>query len=158
MRVKVTRQTKVIEELRKRIKEASRAGVESGYFPESGIHEESGMHYAELMDLHEHGSYSAEPPIPARPVRLQTMKFLEAQSNVWSESVSRYLRGKDSLSNSLNKIGAAITVNAQSIFGTDRLTPNAPSTVKDKGRNEPLVDSGDLRDAWTWKIHLTESK
>jgi hypothetical protein len=31
------------------------------------------------------------------------------------------------------------------VFGSSKLKANAPSTIKKKGRNEPLVDSGEMR-------------
>jgi hypothetical protein len=75
----------------------------------------------------------------------------------WVDDVKNYLRGKSTLSNSLNHIGIELTETAQGIFGdSGKLKSNSPTTQRLKGgKNTPLVDSGELRDAWTWKIDLS---
>lgn len=156
MDVKITRKTDLIETLQKKIKDIQKASVSSGYYPESGIHEDSGMHYAALMSLHEYGSMIEG--IPARPVREITINSAIKNGMYWSYDVSNYLNGKKSLNSSLNSIGSEFTDTAQGIFGSSPpLTENAKSTVEIKGKNTPLVDTGDLRNKWTWKVSLTSS-
>jgi hypothetical protein len=41
----------------------------------------------------------------------------------------------------------------QSIFGdTSKLASNAPSTIRKKGRNEPLVDTGTLKKKVAYRV------
>lgn len=156
MDVKITRKTNLIETLQKKIKDIQKASVSSGYYPESGIHEDSGMHYAALMSLHEFGSRIEA--IPARPVREITINTAVRDGKYWCDDVRNYLEGKKTLNSSLNSIGSELTDTAQGIFGSSPpLTENAESTVEIKGKNTPLVDTGDLRNEWTWKVSLTSS-
>lgn len=152
--IKIKRKTKVVENLTKRIKALKNAKVQSGYFEDSGTHEESGMSFAELMQLHE------APPsgyrFPPRPVRLLTSKKA-VSIKVWETYIGNYLHGKYEVKNALNHIGVEVTEIAHDIFGDNiMLAPNTKTTKDLKGgKDTPLVDSGSLRDAWTWKVTLT---
>jgi hypothetical protein len=152
MKIKITRSTKMLEDLEKKLRSLTKASVASGYFPESGLHPESGLTYAELMNQHEYGF-----GVPKRPVRQITLMKVQDPA-YWAQDIKNYLEGKSSLSNSLHKMGMEITTTAQSIFGsTTYLQNNSPITIAIKGKDSPLKDSGDLREAWTWKISLTPS-
>ena len=51
------------------------------------------------------------------------------------------------------RVGKQMVKDIQSIFGdTSKLAPNAPSTIKRKGRNEPLVDTGTLRSKVNYRV------
>jgi hypothetical protein len=149
------RKTKVLEGLLARLRKANRATVGSGYH--GGTHKDSGMSYASLMNLHERGfMINNTIQVDARPVRLLTSRIIMNDKSLWSESVRRFLNGSSTLSNSLNKIGVEVTEVATGMFGdTSRLASTAKKTQRLKGgRDTPLVDSGDLRDHWTWKVKL----
>ena len=55
----------------------------------------------------------------------------------------------------MNKIAEAMESAQLDVIGSDKLPPNRPSTIKKKGKNAPLVDTGELRSSIT---HWVEEK
>jgi hypothetical protein len=51
----------------------------------------------------------------------------------------------DSPREAVQVIGHRMVEDIRKVFGSSKLKANAPSTIKKKGRNEPLVDSGEMR-------------
>lgn len=155
--ISVKRKTNVVKPLLKRLEKIKNNNpkVQSGYFPSTGIHQGSGESYAQLMDLHEYGFDRSVFFLAPRPVRQITMLQLRSNKSLWLDDVRGYIKGTKTLNQSLNKIGLEITETAKNVFGSSLLLPNSPVTVSKKGgRNTPLVDTGDLKDHWSWKVKL----
>lgn len=153
----IKRTTRELEKLLARINKLKRASVDSGYTSSSGIHPDYGMSYASLMSFHEYGGKSDKNHyVPPRPVRQRTVEILQHNKSFWDHSIKGYLKGTFSLNTTLNKIGIEMMDTAHSVFGDKvMLQHNSPITQHLKGsRDTPLVDSGSLRDAWTWKVNI----
>jgi len=147
-RTKVVRKTKNIERLIEKIKKLKLANVQSGYFIEQGIHTTIDMPYTTLMQTHEFGF-----GVPQRHLRLSTLDIV-SNSKVNRKELKSFLYSGESLEDYLNKTGSRITNTAKSLFGvvSSRVPSNAPMTIALKqGRDEPLVDSGELRDKWSFR-------
>ena len=90
------------------------------------------------------------PEIPKRPI-FQIVAF--TGSPQYNPKVSRSIRNwsktlasKDNSRDLLNAIGKIYQQELVSLFGdTSLLDDNSPTTVRLKGRNDPLEDSGDLK-------------
>ena len=142
----IERKTRNLDKLIAKIEQAKKNNVKSGYFKESGKHSEALMPYGHLMYLHEFGFHD----YPDRPVRNITMASLD-KSFVMRE-IKEYLRGKQRIGNLLDHVGWKITTTARGVFGNpDLLEHNSAITIRMKGTNTPLVDNGELRNAWSWK-------
>lgn len=147
--VKVTRKTNNLEKLKKRLKELSSQNVQSGYFRQQGDHPEAEMPFAGLMYLHEYGFNN----IPPRPIREITMFKIPSELNSVFAELKKYIRGQNEVDDVLDMAGWKITGIAVSLFGkaSPKIPANSPYTESVKGFNAPLVDSGLLKNAWSWK-------
>lgn len=97
--------------------------------------------------------YGTSRGIPSRPfltnaMRSNRRKYLEAMRN----SASKILTGELTLNQFLNKLGALAQGDVQMEITNLRFPPNAPSTIKAKGSSNPLIDTGEMRSAVTWKV------
>lgn len=146
---------KALKELRKKIEKLEQLEsmeVQVGYF--GGRIHPSGLSFASLMYIHEVGSLSEG--IPSRPVFRKTMQLLTQPSD--RKSLTPHMRkvvetiverGGDPTS-ALISMGNALKIKIQRNFGRNNrigLLPNHRITQAIKGRDDPLVDEGDLRDA-----------
>lgn len=123
--------------------------IEIGVFSERTKRKEKiqiGLTNAELMFIHEYGSPLHN--LPARPVLNMTVEWAKTQlNNVMGEAVSAFFKsGEDAYKKVLDKFALKMEKYArQIIYSNDgRLAPNAPSTIKKKGDNHPLFDTGQL--------------
>jgi hypothetical protein len=66
------------------------------------------------------------------------------------------ISGKTSVQKALSKLGVVIqeAVRGQILRGGKPLIPNKPSTAKEKGRNQPLVDSKKLWRSVGYEVNL----
>ena len=61
-------------------------------------------------------------------------------------------KGSTRLPEALNRLGAKVAATMQTRIARGIDPPNAPSTIEAKGSSKPLVDSGQLKAAITWKV------
>jgi len=84
--------------------------------------------------------------VPPRP--FMRLTFEEAWRR-WSNSLRRrvrgYVRGKISLARVLQRTGLDAKADVQETITTLREPPNAPMTVEQKGSDNPLIDTGQMR-------------
>lgn len=97
--------------------------------------------------------YGTSRGIPSRPfltnaMRSNRRKYLDAMKT----SASKILTGQITLTQFLNKLGALAQGDVQMEITNLRFPPNAPSTIKAKGSSNPLIDTGEMRSAVTWKV------
>lgn len=131
-------------------------GVEVGHFEEQGRHP-SGKTYVELMRFHHTGDGDLIPPRPVITI-LENFVAEGVLSGAMVESwLIKWTRGRLTTENLLKRIGRVLGQAEQEIFGdTSRLTPNSPKTqILKGGRNTPLVDTGDLREAVSYKTSIS---
>lgn len=158
-RGKVTKQrTPFGNQLISNMKKLNKATASYGYFSEQGTHDSSGMKYAELMHLHEVvGVVSGNGLVQRRPFEIALMRNTGTMSQEISKNLKGYLKGVYSLDGMLSqsaKFGVDIT---KAIFGdTSQLPSNRPATIAKKGRNEPLVDTGDLVNNMAYKTSVNK--
>lgn len=116
------------------------------------------MPTAQLAQIMEYGAQikrkNATIVIPPRPM----LRFAARdKSKEWvqeaGEIAASVIEGKTEGKKAYEKLGAFIaddikgTINTSSLF-----KPNAPSTVKKKGKNTPLIDTGVMRDQVDYKV------
>lgn len=143
MRMHLRRKTKNLEKLKKKLNRISKTKVLSGYL-EGEMHPTAEMTYAQLMLIHEKGMGN----FPSRPVREETLQELRNSLNVKRDihkDISDYLLKGQPLDSALESIGLSVTVTAQSFFGVLSPTDSNP---------DPLIDTGKLKENWTWEIDM----
>lgn len=143
--------------LRKRLIELNNTSLEVGYFPQNGTHEGSGLTYPNLFAIHSFGSKTAN--IPTRPV-------LDLNFRLWNpinknkdlkKMLKKYFSNIKSakapikFSLVLDQVAGSYVQTTRASFGnTSLLAPNATFTIFLKGKNTPLIDTGDLRDTLSY--------
>ena len=139
----------ISEGLRKYLAGIPQYVIEIGVFSEHTKRKEKiqiGLTNAELMFIHEYGSPLHN--LPARPVLNMTVEWAKTQlNNVMGEAVSAFFKsGEDAYKKVLDKFALKMEKYARQIIYSNngRLAPNAPSTIKKKGDNHPLFDTGQL--------------
>lgn len=106
---------------------------------------------AELMFIHTNGSPIKN--IPKRPTIEPTIdENKERISEMFKKTVNKILSNKEDGRADLEKIGLWTVNKIKAKFGSDDLIPNAPSTIAQKGDNNPLIDTGQLRNSITYVI------
>lgn len=154
---------KQINRLIDNLNKVERKEIQYGYFDgklhNSGLERSNpNITEAALMLLLHEGSRTAQ--IPPRPVFRLTGQNMKDQSNK-SVLLSSFRKLLNSVVNSVNvhpalrDIGEIMKKATQDNFGRNssvNLEENAERTQQLKGRNDPLVDSGKLRDAMKVRI------
>lgn len=136
------------DKLVKGIKDLNNEKVQVGHFKEQGRHS-SGLTYAELMALHNNPQASGKD-WPRRPVLdILVHEHRNLNDPEIRRILAKYSSKEPTPQNNemlLEELGEFLRDEEKSIFGSSKLASNAPSTQEIKGRNDPLVDTGDLRD------------
>lgn len=143
---------KDLEKISKNLRKLSGSYVEVGYF-DGEIHEDSEMSYASLMTILEFGTAD----IPARyPFSMVAQEHKPSSKKVLKDTIKKHitmLATKDSSKELLEYLGNYYEKELTSLFGNPaRILGNAKRTIQMKGKDTPLVDTGDLRDSLSHRI------
>ena len=66
--------------------------------------------------------------------------------------IGQVVEGKISGRTALETIGGYVVTHVQAYMVDLKTPPNAPSTIARKGSSNPLIDTGQLKDAITWRV------
>ncbi|KQV83241.1 hypothetical protein [Rhizobium sp. Root1220] len=93
-------------------------------------------------------------PIPERPfmrnaIRENRGKYRDAMRS----SAAKILTGKTGLRTVLSKLGITAQGDIQAEITSLQSPPNSPVTIAIKGSSNPLISSGEMRGAVTWKVN-----
>lgn len=155
MSIKVHR-TKHLEEATKRILEISDTNIEVGWIEAGKRHTDSELSIPHLAQVLEYGATTGRGAvIPPRPM-LRTTSSLHGKE--WLEDASKISKavidGKVSSSGAFEILGETIKTDIQTeIKDSSNWTQNAPSTIKKKGKNTPLIDTHELVDEVKYRIY-----
>lgn len=116
---------------------------------------------AELMFIHENGSPLRN--LHARPVLQLTIE--DALKKLLPDTINRIYDGcfknswtKEQVKKELEKMCIRMQNTARNIiYKSNLLAPNAPSTIKAKGSDRPLLDTGQLARSITCRLVLVSS-
>lgn len=153
LNIKVKKTGNMFEKLTKGISDLNNEKVQSGHFEEQGEHY-SGHTYPELMALH-HNPEGNGFDFPPRPVLDILFHRNENLDNPQIKTIlNKYRKLEPNEANNkllLEELGKYLVKQEKEIFGSSALAPNAQSTIDQKGKNSPLVDTGSLRDKVAYK-------
>ena len=123
--------------------------IDAGIFSNAGS-DSRGTPYVDIALYNEFGTYR----IPARPaVRIASDENQRNWGDIIEAEVGTIIGGGGGKAQMCKRVGKQMVKDIQSIFGdTSKLAPNAPSTIKRKGRNEPLIDTGTLRSKVSYRV------
>lgn len=114
---------------------------------EAGIHATAGREDGtDLVDIAIYNEYGTKR-IPSRPfVRLATDNNQKEWDRIVDAGHAAIVAGTRDADFMLNVLGNRMVADIQKTIGNRQLlVPNAPATVKKKGSDAPLIDSGRLR-------------
>lgn len=104
--------------------------IESQTYPD-------GESVAQVAYWNEYGTAT----IPARPFFRNTIAEKQGE---WADKAAELLKQSDDTNHALALIGEGVKGDIVETIQNFREPENAPSTVKKKGFNKPLIDTGDL--------------
>lgn len=98
--------------------------------------------------------------IPERPFMQNAMRnnrasykaAMKASASTIMEQVALGKRPADEKRKALKRLGIKAQGDIQAEITSLRSPPNAPSTIRQKGSSNPLIDSGEMRNAVAFKI------
>ena len=154
--------TKGIDNLLGTLDNLSDVEIAAGVFQESGMHEEAELHKAHLLVIQEKGAIGI---FPARPVIGLTT---HEEGVKWGEDAVKDIKGAidkngnrsplsvNKLKKSLENVADEMADDIKANFGSSKLAANSPSTIARKGGNNPLIESGELRDSIEGKVRRSK--
>ena len=154
--MKVKLNTKGLDNLRRRIKSASSHVSKVGFW--NGTSNDGEMSIASLAFLQEYGRpqtvlYNF---IPARAFfRMSVMNVIDNRSDVrhyMKVALQQIISGKQTTQQSLRMVGEIYEEEVKAIITYFDEPPNAARTISMKGKDDPLVASGHMRDSVQNKV------
>ncbi len=109
---------------------------------------EDGTSLAEVAAYNEFGSSDT----PARPFMRQSFEGHQAELKAACEQVNKVIASGGTAEEALKKLGVTVKGLVQAEIVEGDFAPNAPSTIKKKGSEQPLVDTGHMRQSVNYVI------
>lgn len=92
-------------------------------------------------------------PIPERPFMRNAMRENQGSyQTAMKVSAARILRGDTALATVMAKLGIKAQQDIRAEITSLASPPNSPLTIALKGSSNPLIDSGEMRGAVTYKV------
>jgi hypothetical protein len=109
------------------------------------------LNNAQLMAIHEYGA--PEHHIPERSI----FRYTFAKEKAFHDDARKLAKkvGEEAITPTMavNLLGAKARDELRQSFTDGHLTPNAPSTIRQKKSSRPLIDTGQLRQSITWVVN-----
>lgn len=155
MTVRVTVTDRGADGLLSRLRRAAGARVRVGVLEEatkaSREEEGSALTLLEVAAVHEFGAPAAG--IPQRSfIRAGVDAQLPEIQRVQRALAGQTIRGAITLDVALDRLGAKVAALLQNRIAAGIDPPNSPATIARKGSSKPLVDTGQLKAAITWRV------
>lgn len=142
----------VWEKMKKNLLKGQSLAVKVGGFEESVYGEENEyLPVAQVMQWNEEGSETN----PMRPFIRYYIMQLEKEGKMipaLSEQLNAVAMGSMTWTSLYEIIGKEASEDLKKVVEAWTIPPNSPKTEEVKGRNDPLVDTGFMRDSITYKI------
>jgi hypothetical protein len=121
----------------------------------SGRHQGANMSNAELAYIHEHGSPARN--IPARPffvsgIEEEANEIADSARQVADQALKSGSSGSRSRRVAMELVGEAAVNAVKRKILRNEFTPLAPATVKRKGHDQALIETGQLYDSISYEI------
>lgn len=105
---------------------------------------------AQLMFIHSEGSPVNN--IPPRPVIDITLKEEKSKINEKFKKIINNVLNNTNPKQELERLGIYVVNKIKAKFGSEELEPLKPQTIKAKGSDRPLIDTGQLRNSVTYIV------
>lgn len=144
------RKTPLRAKLVRTVNKLSKHKCQVGFFASDGEHPHAKMSYVELMRLHEiHGVRSSQGTIHRRAMEMTAI--IHGRSVMAKTLKALKAEIKSGYGDTFGVFGREFEHHLKATLGNPAILPsNMPSTIAHKGKNTPLVDTGDLKN----KLHF----
>ena len=131
--------TKEGQEYFRKLQQLEKMHIEVGF--QEGQTYDDGTPLAEIAAFNEFGTSD----VPARPFMKQAFEDYERQIHSMANEVNSTLSQGGSVETALDEMGVQLKGVIQKEIVAGQFEPNAPSTVRSKGSDKPLIDTGHMR-------------
>lgn len=126
--------------IKKEIRKMDKAHVKVGLQQNGGSH--NGTTLAMIGFWNEFGTSN----IPERPfIRTTADQRRQAYANIAAREADKIIQGKSTVFRSLSMLGQVAESDVKKKITSIRIPPNAASTIRKKGSDNPLIDTGRMR-------------
>ena len=115
---------------------------------QDGASDERGTSYAEIAAYNELGTST----IPSRPFMRQSFENHQDELQDACDQVNDTLANGGSAESALNTLGVLAKGLIQEEIASGDFAPNAPSTIRQKGSAQPLIDTGRMRQSVNYVV------
>lgn len=137
MSLRVSIEVKDNKQFKKLLKDANKYSLEVGYFADKRY--EDGTYAAQVAISNEYGR--PENNVPPRPFMRKTAT---KHAKDWKDFVEVRVKAGEDWQKVLKELGVMVEEDISDMIAKWTTPPNAPSTIKAKGFNDPLVDTGNM--------------
>lgn len=109
---------------------------------------DDGASLAEVAAFNELGSSDT----PARPFMKQSFEKRQRELQAACDQVNTALSKGDTAQHALNQLGVIAKGFVQEEIGSGDFAPNAPSTIRQKKSEQPLIDTGHMRQSVNYVV------
>lgn len=112
------------------------------------VTDDKGVDMAQIAMFNELGTSDT----PSRPFLRMSVDDNQDKINSMCKSLAGEIAGGGTAEHTLKKLGAFGVSLVQEKIGNGTFAPNAPSTIKKKGSDKPLIDTGKMRQSVKYVI------
>lgn len=112
---------------------------------------DSGTTLAVIAATHEFGSPKAGIPERA-PLRSSMVANQQRYVRLQESSLKAVMSGQMTMDQAMEKLGMAAAADAQAHIAEGEFTPLKPATIRRKGSDKPLIDTGQFRQSITHEV------
>jgi len=121
-------------------------------FEKGDVGVEAGLFDPGLAQIGAYNEYGTKH-IPERPFIRTTSDTKRSEWDAFmTDKMNKMTEGKGTIRQALTALGADMETDIKETITKWRTPPNAPSTIKIKGTDNPLIDTGKMRDAVSFKV------
>lgn len=144
---------KLTLKLQKKLEELAKNSIDIGIPKEESATEDDKIFYlADIANVNNYGSYSRG--IPARPFGTTTVtRYKDQITKIIATQVNGVLEKNKDVSKGFDAIGAVCAGYMKKNLTDGEWQRNADYTIKKKGSDQPLIDTGQMRQSITWRVN-----
>lgn len=148
LNIKITKDTKGLEALRKNLQRQMNMELEVGFFEEARY--EDGTQVAQVAQWNFEGT-SSHPPRPAFQQSILAPIERNQYKKMFDAAIGQAIK-TGSFLNAYKAIGFQLQAILKQSITEWSTPPNSPRTIAEKGFNDPLIDTGLMRDSVDFKV------
>lgn len=156
---KVNKDTSVWDKMKKNVSNGSLEEIKLGFFPDSVYGSDNdNLPVAQVVQWQEEGTEGGQgngSGIPPRPFMRVGFKssLMKPRSQDWFKaSINRIVMGESTFRQEYNSTGKLFVKELQEVIEEWSSPANSPVTIANKGFNDPLIETGFMKDSVDYKI------